>query len=252
MGSKNKKLRISPAVTGWIVVLCLTASGVFIFSKHIMQFIQTSDYFTVKEIWYESSLRFMEANEIKGLKGRNIFDVDLSKVEKQIQTRYPQFAQLRVLRRFPNQILVVARERMPFAQAQLNGKTVTLDEKGVILDVDEKLDDRLTFLTGVNPLKKRITPGMLVESLDLQLALSIVKFFRTDKTLAHYRISKIDVGNLSEISFYILQNLKIIVDQEKLQHQLKMLSFVLSQAKIEMETVKYIDLRFKEPILGKK
>ena len=47
-------------------------------------------------------------------------------------------------------------------------------------------------------------------------------------------------------------NLKIIMDEDDLDHELKMLSLVLSQAKVDANNIKYIDMRFKEPILGKK
>lgn len=252
MGNKVKKIKASPAIVRWAAFLTITMAVLWGFSKHIVNFVKTSDYFLVKEIWYESSLRFMESNEITGLKGKNIFDVDLSKVERQLQLRYPQFAQLRVLRRFPNQILVVARERMPFVQAELEGKIVTLDDKGVILAVNEPLESQLPYISGASALKKRITTGMLVEDLDIQLSLKIIKSCQMDRVLRMYHITKMDISNLSQISFYILDNLKIIMDQERFLYQLRMLNLVLSQAKIDSETVKYIDLRFKEPILGKK
>ena len=234
------------------MVLCFTAVGISIFSRNIMDFLKTSDYFTVKEIWYESSLRFMESNEMTGLKGRNIFDVDLTRVEKQLRMRYPQFAQLRVLKRFPNQILVVARQRTPLAQTQLGAKMIMLDDKGVILSIESELDNQFPFIVGTGSFKGRVATGILIENVDIQLALKIIKFFKADKILSMYRISRMDVSNLSQISFYILGDVKIMMDQENFYHQLKMLSLVLSQAKLDADTVKYIDLRFKEPILRKK
>lgn len=252
MASRSKKIKISPSVIGWMVVVLFTGAGLFFFSRHIIHFVKTSEYFTVKEIWYESSLKFMETNEIKGLKGKNIFDVDLSRAERQLQARYPQFAQLRILRRFPNQVLVVARERMPFARIQSAGKTATVDEKGVILSVNGGSDDNLPLVVGASLAQNHLASGTQIPNQEVKLALSIVKYFRMERGLVSYRISKIDVGNLSQVSFYVLDGLKIIVDQERLLHQLRMLSLVLSQAKIDAQNVKYIDLRFKEPILGKK
>ena len=48
------------------------------------------------------------------------------------------------------------------------------------------------------------------------------------------------------------EELKIIVDRDNIPHKMKILELVLSQAKPDFEGVQYIDLRFKEPILGKK
>ena len=113
-------------------------------------------------------------------------------------------------------------------------------------------DGRLPLITGLRLPKGRMTIGSLIENEDLQVALGIIRVFRTERALVSYKISKIDVGNLSEIYFYLTESLKVIIDEENFRHKLRILALVLSQAKSELNTVKYIDLRFKEPILGKK
>ena len=251
MAKKNRKAKLSPATArtlfGGIVIILAT----FLLYQRVIDFIRNSNYFTIKEIWYESTLKFMESSEIIGLKGKNIFDVNLTKIEKQLQSKYPQCAQLRVLKRLPNQILVTANQRVPFAQLNVGDQLIVLDEKGVVLSLAGDLSNQLPVITGVSSLRGRVGTGMFLNNLDLQVALRMMKAFHADKVLSSLRISKVDVSNLSQISLFIGENLKVLMDQEGIAHKLKMLSLLLSQAKLEPD-VKYIDLRFKEPILGKK
>ena len=46
---------------------------------------------------------------------------------------------------------------------------------------------------------------------------------------------------------YAFTNATIYID-----YKTKILSVILSQGKIDIKSIKYIDLRFKEPIIGKK
>ena len=58
--------------------------------------------------------------------------------------------------------------------------------------------------------------------------------------------------NLSKIHLVIGRNLDIIVDKDRIQDKLKNLELIFTQGKLDLSTVKYIDLRFNEPVLGKK
>lgn len=252
MRSKAKKTGFSVSFLKIIVLGVFALFAVLVCNDQTISLLKHSPYFKIKDIWYESSLKSIESSALANLKGKSLFSVDLTEIQKQLQSRYPQYKQLQVLKRFPNQVLVVARQRYPLARLRLAGKTLTLDEKGVILATAGDSDDQLPLIIGVNTVRGKITAGSLLESPDLRAALSIVRISKTDKILSNFRIAKIDVDNLSEINFYLANNLKVIVDQDQLEHQLKMLGLVLSQAKLDQENVKYIDLRFKEPILGKK
>ena len=62
-------------------------------------------------------------------------------------------------------------------------------------------------------------------------------------------MKKIDVDNLKEIDFHLSNGLKIIVDKTDIERKMNTLAMVLSRNRLDTEQVKYIDLRFKDPIL---
>lgn len=235
-----------------IVIGVVLVFFVFILYQKGIALLKSSDYFIVRDIVYDPSLKFMDAEFMAGLKGKNLFNVDLKKIERQLQMEYPRFSQLRILKKFPNQILVVASTRAPFAQTRINGKIAILDDEGAVVALSADLDTHLPLVTGVRLSTGKITIGSPMQSIPLSTALAVVKAFRAEATLAAYRISKIDVANLSQIYFYITEDLKVILDEDDLGRELKILGLVLSQTKNELENVRYIDLRFKEPVLGKK
>ncbi len=213
---------------------------------------KSSDYFQIREIWVQPSLRFLESSRILALQGKNLLDVDLKKIERQLQIQYPQVSNLRLMRRFPDQVRVVALRRFPFAQAKIGEKRIILDEEGNVLSSADSSGGELPWIVGLNGMRSRPEIGLPLRDKEVQIALEILKLFHTARDLSAYHVSKIDVSNLSQINFYISDDLRIIMSEEGIYRQLRMLSLVLPQARAELAKTKYIDLRFKEPILGKK
>ncbi|HOW34808.1 MAG TPA: hypothetical protein PL155_00125 [Candidatus Omnitrophota bacterium] len=252
MANKIKKTKASVYILKNIIILIVLVFFSFLTYQKVAFLLRHSDYFMIRSIICEPSLRFMEASLVSNFKGKNIFAVDLKKIERHLRVEYPRFTQLKILKRFPDQILVAARERAPFAQTKVNGKIVTLDPQGAMMEVSTDLDDRLPFIIGVRLVVPKFVLGSRVDSIALRAAFEVIKAFRSEPELAGYHIAKIDVTNLSQIYFYINDDLRIIADQENIVRQLKILGLLLLQAKTELKDVKYIDLRFKEPILGKK
>lgn len=251
---KTKEKKIKPSV---LLLRNLFLSAFFVFIGFVvyqkaLSILKQSDYFIVQDIIYQPSLEFIAASGLLDLKGKSLFEIDLKTIQKKLQWRYPQFSQLRVLRKFPNQIEVVAYQRIPFAQLRAGEHSMTLDPSGVVFAVHSDPDNRLPLIIGVNPPRGRLMAGSRLEGRDVQVALAILKSFRSYKGLGAYHVLKIDVDNLSQINLYLSSNLKVIIDEENFHHKLKMLELVLSQPKLDLAQCKYIDVRFKEPVLGNK
>jgi hypothetical protein len=60
------------------------------------------------------------------------------------------------------------------------------------------------------------------------------------------------VENLSKIFLELESGLMIIMDGQNLVDKVHMLNLLLSQKQINLQRVNYIDLRFKEPVMGMK
>ena len=252
MKRKNKEPLISFGFVRNLVVGILMIFFLCLAAQRVIVDIKTSERFKVREIVYDPDLQFMKSGKLMSLKGRNIFDVDLGALERQIQTQYPEISQLKLSKKFPDEIQVTARRRIPFAQTKLKNKDIVLDPEGIVLSLNGGAGKDLPAIVAADSDHSPINLGMPLRSQDIQAALQVIKAFRMNKSLANRRISTIDVNNLSQIEFQMADSFKIIVDQVSVQQKIQMLSFLLAQAKLNSEEVNYIDLRFKEPIIGKK
>ncbi len=249
--AKRKKVQLSPsAAKGLIICIVVPVLTFFIFSK-FMHIIMQSDYFKVQSIVIEDpNLQFIDQQDLTRLRGRSIFTVNLKDIQKKLNMKYPQVAGLRIVRNFPNQIMIVARKRIPYTQVRLGNRIVMLDLRGVVVATTNKPDNNLPLILGVKTNGQRIFLGQPFLGQDVQAALKVLKIFQINKGLSAYRIARIDVSNLSNIEFYLTNNLKIIFDWDKIEEKINTLSLMLSQGQLKLNEITYIDLRFKEPIIG--
>jgi cell division septal protein FtsQ len=233
-------LIIAVAVITWII--SNEASDYFIRTK----------LFSVKTVVMDPSVPFYSSSEVNQLHGKNIFDVNVGALQNRLAKKYPQVTYIRVIKRFPDQVIIFAKNRNAFAQVQIGSRVYVLDKDGVILGESGEMERKLPLIRGVNAGRFAPRAGFSLVAPKLPVALTILKAFQDSPSMASYPISRIEVDNLSRINLYILDNLNIIVDHEDIKNKIKMLELILTQGKIDLATTKYVDLRFKEPVLGKK
>ncbi len=218
----------------------------------IAKFIIRSNYFKVKAVILDSSLEFISRRDVSKLIGKNIFTIDLQKVQDKLSRRYPQVDRIRIIKQFPNQLLITARKRLPFAQVSIQNKIVTIDEYGVILSSTTSRKNSLPFITGGRLINKQIIPGISLKNRRISTAIRIIDTFANVSALDSYSINNIDVNNLSKIYLRFSNGLNVIVDRDNLKKKANVLGILLSQGKLDLKKVRYIDLRFKDPVIGKK
>lgn len=244
----RKKIKIPPSVVKGltvliVVTLIIAGIGAFLFNVFIH-----ADIFKVKLIKIESALSFINRQDIERLKGVSIFQINLNEIQKKLSAKYPQMAEIRVIKEYPDQISIEAKKRYPFLQMRYRNQFIVLDQKGVVLSEIMKMDDKLPLIIGINVNYARI--GLAIRSEQLTSALEALRYFILEKSLAGQKIAQIDVANLSEIYIQLSGNLQVKIDRYNIEQKIKLLGFMLSRGDLELSQVKYIDLRFKEPIIG--
>jgi len=252
MKNKTKKAKFSIWLIGRFIIFIFVGFLCFISYQKTIEILKHSKIFMVKEVLYDPSLEFIRAKLVSSLVGRNLFAIDAKKIHHQLEMQYPQIANLRVVKRFPSQILIIAKQRLPFSQVAFGHDTVIVDQTGVALTISSALDKSMPVIIGIKNTKIKITLGHIIQDKNLWLGLRLIKLFQKMPVLSRYKITQIDVSNPSQIYIFLLENFKVIVDNENTDRKLRILSLLLSEGKLELNKINYIDLRFKEPILGKK
>lgn len=261
--TKRRKLRIRPKGIGHLPAAAASPVGRFLIIGILMagaavgaamktvHLLRHSKYFRVKTVEADPALTFIDRRPWDGLKGESIFTVDLQKFQRGLARQYPQVTQLKVAKYLPDKIAVSAQRRLPFAQAHVRNRMLVLDEKGVILSLSGPPIGGLPLISGVSS-DRPMELGLSLGSEEVRVALEIIKEFRNYPGLSAYPITKVHAANLLNISFDLSNDLKIVLDGDHIARKMKLLNAVLSQGSLDFKDIKYIDLRFKEPIIGKR
>jgi len=185
--ARRKKLKIPPYAK--IIFICILIIGFgFIAVNRTQYLFSHADYFKVRSVTIDPSLQFINKRDFRGLMGKNIFTVDLKTFQRKLNFKYPQTSQLKVIKRFPNQISVLAKQRVPFVQLQIQNQTVVLDREAVILSLREGRDKNLPNIVGAKINNPKLVLGAPLRGSDIWLTLKIIKLFKANSGLASYSI----------------------------------------------------------------
>lgn len=187
------------------------------------------------------------------LVGRNIWAVDIGALARELNTQQPHLKALRVIRLLPQVLQVEAIARRPVAQVLLRSWH-PVDRDGYILPSSGATpDERLVILRGVEDPAAPLASGKRNTGERLQRALRLIDQLRSSSGLAGHQLSVVDTADPEQVTFVLDEGMEIRCgSQAQLTQDLKRLRTVLQQvAKHEMR-VRYIDLRFQDPVIGPK
>jgi len=243
--------------SGWNVLKFFIIAGILVFilamfSSRLIDFLTTAELFKIRTVVIDPSLKGMNINSISldKLKGRNIFKVNLGAVQKELRYKYPSIDQLRLIRHFPDKIDVVAAHREPFAFLDHDGRRTIIDRNGIVVAGTLLPNLKLPVITGIR-LRDEAVVGRLLGQREINVALSIIRAIKTNEDLNTYSVVVMDVSNLSNINFQLSNQMKIIIDDDKIYPKIRKLGVLLAHSDIDLKDYRYIDLRFDEPVLGK-
>jgi len=205
--------------------------------------------FEVKDVMIDRSIQFIDLRSLRDLKGTNIFKIDIVKIDHQIAQRYPYIDELRVVRQLPDRILILAKKREPLMQIYFKRKYLLLDTEGVALYYVLQ-PTALPQVYGIPLERDWMFLGGRIQGPELSKVVEILNSFKQSPYLRRWRIHTVQAGNLSKIDLAVGENMHVILDQDDTQDKIELLQMMVSSNKINLNQVKYIDLRFKEPVIA--
>jgi len=247
--AKKSSVNISRIAVIRIIVFLFIGFVLFTGYVNAVEFLTSSPLFEIKDVLIDRSIGFIDLRSLRDLKGNNIFKVDISRIDRQIADRYPYIAQLRVVRQLPDRILILAKKRDPLMQIFYKKKYLTLDTEGVALYYT--LQPAVLPLVNGIPLERDwLFLGGHLRGPELGKVVDILNMFRSSPYLRKWRIHTVQADNLSKIDMLVGGNMHVILDQDDTQDKIELLQMLISANKIDLNQVKYIDLRFKEPVIA--
>jgi len=140
-----------------------------------------------------------------------------------------------------------------FAKVFMDGGGYIIDHNGYIIG---PLTDGRFELTSIQGLKTQpIVVGETLKDDGVRIAIAIIAYFKGDLGLSSARLDSVRVDDLTRIVCDLGMagaEFQVIIDKDNIDLHMKMLSVVLSRTGLDLTLVKYMDLRFGEPLIGQK
>lgn len=240
--SKGFKFFVPLVLAG--IIFAAVAAGLKDFLLH-------SPLFSIKTVIATGALKNRINPEELKLKGQNLFAVDIERLARQIRLEYPFLYQVRASRILADKIWLDAKERFPVARVRLSGREFLCDAEAVIMPFNDRFV-ALPLVTGIDTAGQAVRVGEVYDSARLKLALAILKKIHSSPQLRNLVIEKIETEVPQKVTVLLNTTTAIIFGNEGLDNRIQVLGVLLENLDTELAKVKYIDLRFNEPAIGKR
>jgi hypothetical protein len=225
--------------------------GLFSLLRGLVLTLQRMDYFQVKEVLTNCQ----EKVDLHYLKGENIFALDLRRESGYILEQNPGYRSIRIVRIIPDRLFVDFIPRRPVAIVRLY-RVFGVDWEGVFFNLTpEEEAAGLPLVTGLETKIFGPKPGQKYNNRELRLALSTLKFFKVGRVLRLYKVKRINASSLNDTSLFLeispdaaAQWLEIKIN-ESFRDKAVLLANILLESRQDLPNIKYIDLRFKDPLI---
>ncbi len=257
-----KRPNISKAATGikdFIVSRTTTVLVVFVFlilAAILMKaFLQESDYFKLRVVDVKASFLDTQAASsisnriLNAYKLRSILSVNLERIAQYVQNSYGDVRDVAVRISLPDKLVVSFKLRQPVALVK-SGKFYPVDEDGVVLPRGSRVD-ALNDLPIINGIDIRAVNSRFTYR-NLKLALELLEEIRLMHSLSSLGVTAINVYDPRNMSFNLKNGIEIRIGEEKFRERLDLLSKAFRDPRLVMDNIKYIDVRFKDIIVGPK
>lgn len=247
----NLKTRTIFFITGVISLIFICAiAGLLVFTYKLLY---RSDYFFIKDTridWESEPISPERYKRLAGMgMGENIFKFNISAAVANLSATYPELKDVRVTREFPNKLVIKMTPRVPVAQVGENSFFLVDKEGTVLTEPSDYIREDLPLLTGVGwRFMRKI--GQKEDSTRMKNGLLLLKTIKDSGFLKNHILAKIDVSDYRNISFFIEDGLEIKIGHDNFEERLKELEKALATMTIDKNSVKYIDLRFGDIVLG--
>lgn len=263
MAKQKRKIQMPPVIENASAWLFKVAANMAVFALFIIvaavlvqAFLYRSDYFRLnavetKDTAIGSATASYINNQVLNLyRGRNIFTVDLKAVSAALRSRFPDAKEIVVRIALPDKIVINMQFRRAAALVK-SGRLYPVDEEGVILvNANEALFKFLPVIEGIDirPGERGAKRGNSYRN--LRITLDLIREIKKAKFMAGYGVASINARDIKMLSFALKNGVHVRIGFENFRQRLDTLKKVLDDPRMVMDRIDYIDVRFKDVVIG--
>ncbi len=195
--------------------------------------------------------------------GENLWALDIRALADELSAQQPSLKEVRVIRQLPDVVRVEAVQRRPIAQVRID-RWYSVDPDGFVLPGGSAVPiEGLIRLVGFERSGIVLRPGRVNAEERLQLALRVLGLLRRAPAGIARRLTEVNIADPQQIKFLIaLSGARASVGaeideievrcgtEEELSAHLERLRAALKALARQPVAVRYIDVRFQEPVIG--
>jgi cell division septal protein FtsQ len=251
MKKQKKRSAVPFKIISIIIVSLVILTPLIIY---LLGLFKSWDRFKIKEI----IVRGQEGNlDLSYMKGKNILNIDLDKEAAYLLESCSQCSKIRLARVFPDRLFVDFIKRRPCAYIKLN-KYFAIDEEGVVFNPGQEIDSGLPRIVGLEKKILSPKPGVKYNEKELKIALEIIKGINQNKLFDNFVIREVGFDNEDGFiikSSFIKDNsppaddLIVKFPGTNIKEKIIILSGLIRSIRKDAINIKYVDLRFKDPVI---
>lgn len=251
---RKKSKRKGPSLIeriNWLKVAIFWAITLFVMAAlwGFGYYLLNSSYFEISELELIGGELDIGHGDLEELySGRNIFLTDIGQVKGDIERAHPRVKRAQIRRALPDKLRIELTVREPYAVIMYAGGIV-IDKEGFVIDVGAAPPETIK-VEGLSFFLRMPNVGEKVDSRNLERALLLLKTLRErlpeEVTLEHVRILR---GDNMEIS---VDGVPVRMGSERYSERITRLARILSDPRIDLGGIRYIDLRFEDTVIAPK
>lgn len=222
----------------------------------VKAFLYRSDYFRLrsveaKDIVTGQAYNYATNGELLRLHhGKNIFAIDIKTIAKYLKGLYPDAKDIVVRRALPDKLVIDFNFRRP-AVLLYDTRYYAVDEESCILtNADVEKLKMLPVITGID-IRGEEKRERRIESQNLKKSIELLREMKKSRFPVD-NVLTIDAGDVNSLSIHLKNGVEIKIGCENFKERLARLKKMLKDPRLAVDKIKYIDLRFKDVIIGPK
>ncbi|KPL12899.1 hypothetical protein AMJ85_00890 [candidate division BRC1 bacterium SM23_51] len=240
------------ALTAKIFCVLLILSSLAVGGFALYRFTLVSGYFELKKLVITGvsdgiAAELRALTQLEPDQGINLLGMRADRIRETV-LKHPRIESATVLKRYPNALIIRAREREPVAVVAC-GALYLVDREGYVLDTAANLDHnqrRFPFITGID--SDQIIFGEPIPTRMVCLALDVVECLRATSPRLAEQLSEIRIGRDEALTLVLSGGIEVRLGTDEFTDRLAALDLFARKHR-NFETLEYIDLRFENQIV---
>ena len=253
---RTRSGRLVAAATRAILAVAFVAGLVFILF-YAARKVYVADPFRVKTVRANVEL---EPDLKNAIVGRSLFGLDIAEIHGRISHRHPEYKSVCVVKDFPSTLRVEVKKRLALAQIK-DDMFFPIDGEGVVMADGSNAPYAQLIPVELDLPLRGLRKGLRICDARIEPALRLVREIGRRRLQRKFKVTMINANSLPAIYFVIdkplaedeneSQGVEVIVGQDEFAHKLAILEKLIQEEfKDDITALKYVDLRYKKPVLG--